>query len=86
MNIKYGITSFYGKAVIYLDDPVFSHVWYLSGIRRNGEYNWTRDPLYARQFTVKTALKHLTGLKNGADKDWKFFHDSWEAYYREIGA
>jgi len=83
-GVKYSLSDCYTKKIIRLDDPVFRRPWYLKSISRSGEYDWTLDPLYARQFTLHTAQKHLAALESGADKDWEWYRNHWKEYLESI--
>ena len=43
--------------------PGSKHHEYVSGFR-NGEYKWCGDYTYAKNFSLKTAMKHLYNLYN----------------------
>ena len=84
MSIKYTIDVFYTQSIVCMTDPVFSHPWYLKSVR-NGQYDWTRDPLYAKRVSLATAKKHVAALESGADTAWKEYSKSWSDYYASIG-
>ena len=84
-GITYRTEQHYTKHIVRLDDPLFGHPWYMKSFR-NGHYDWTRDPLYARPLSEKVAAKHVENLKAGADDDWKVYHEHWRAYWDSLKA
>ena len=49
------------KNVYYYDSE--GKKWYIKTVY-NGQYTFTRDPLYAKHFTEKTAVKHMNTLSD----------------------
>ena len=84
-GITYKIGSYFGKAVVIMDDPIFSRVWYLKSVR-NGWYSWTQNTLFAKAVSAKTALNHVKALEAGADKCWYKMHDDWKNNLDRINA
>ena len=62
--------------LVRMDDPVFNRPWYLKGVR-NGQYSWTRNALFAKDFRPATAAKHVKALKAGADTAWNTYRETW---------
>lgn len=84
-DIMYRITPSHRKFNVQMNDPVFGHPWYLKNVR-NGSYSWTRDSLYAKDYSKETALRHKQVLESGADHDWPAFHNHWKEYWEELAA
>jgi hypothetical protein len=58
--IEYYPTSFgYHVAVIEETDNDTIRVLYISKVKRNGEYEYTHDHLYAKDMSKQTAKKHF---------------------------
>ena len=69
------VTNF-DKKLVRMDDPLFRSPWYLKGVR-NGKYSWTRNSLFAKEFSTKIAERHVKALEAGADAEWDFFRKTW---------
>ena len=78
-EVTYSTTGFFTEHLVRLDDPLWSRPWYLKSAR-NGKYEWTRNEVFAKRFSLKTAQKHVTALRNGADKDWEDYHNEWSNF------
>ena len=82
-GITYKIGSYFGKAIVIMDDPIFSRVFYLK-TSRNGKYTWTQNELFAKAISAKAALAHVKALESGADKDWPPYRKTWKDYLNLI--
>ena len=45
---------------------IHGKAWYVAGYR-NGRYKWTRDPLYARSYSKRTAQQHTARIHSTND-------------------
>jgi len=54
--------SWYDKTNVYYYDNNGRKLYIKSF--RNGSYTWTKDPLYARHYTEKAAVKHMNTLSD----------------------
>ena len=54
--------DWYGKKNVYYYDSN-GKKWYIKSFR-NSFYTWTKDPLYARHYTEKTAVQHLNRINS----------------------
>lgn len=61
--MEYSLREWYGKYLVVKTDPNGARL-YLRGIA-GSVLCWYHDPLYARPFTLRTALKHLMNLRAG---------------------
>ena len=75
-RITYKTEFLQTKALVVMNDPLWRRPWYLKNVR-NGKYEWTRNELFAKEFSLKTATKHKEDLERGADKEWEAYHNSW---------
>jgi len=82
-SVTYSIVQHYDKFQIVMKDTHFCRPWYLKNVRK-GTYDWTQSSLFGKDFSLRTAEKHLANLEAGADKDWSWYQNSWENYWKEI--
>ena len=76
-EVTYKVVFLQTKALVQMNDPLFCSPWYLKTVR-NGTYTWTRNELFAKELTFKTATKHKKDLEAGADKDWENYRNLWK--------
>ena len=69
----------HNEVLVVMNDPLWRSPWFLKDVR-NGKYSWTRNDLFAKGFSPKTAAKHKNALEHGADKEWEFFHNEWAKF------
>lgn len=74
---SYKVVFLQTRALVQMNDPIWRRPWYLKTVR-NGIYTWTQNELFAKEMTMKTAIRHRDNLKAGADKDWENYRNLWK--------
>lgn len=59
---SYSLQDWYGKYIVVKSTPDSVRKGYLRDVR-NGSTVWYFDPLYARAYSFKTAMRHLRNLR-----------------------